>query len=59
MQLQMKQITGLIGALKAPFTVSNTLPMNPVQNQVWLNPDTMTLYVYFVGESSSSWVEIQ
>lgn len=58
MQLHMKQVAGLVTALKAPFTVSSTAPVNPVENQVWLDPATMSLYVFLVGETSSTWVEI-
>jgi hypothetical protein len=58
MQLQMKQISGLATALKAPFTVSTTAPENPVENQVWLEPETLALYIFYVGETNSTWVEI-
>ena len=58
MQLQVKQISGLATALKAPFTVSEDAPLAPVENQVWFEPISMALYIYVVGESSSAWVQI-
>lgn len=58
MKLQMKQVAGLMTALKTPFTVSTTAPENPVENQVWFDPDNLTLYIFIVGLSSSVWVEI-
>lgn len=58
MQLQMKQVAGLVTALKAPFTVSETAPSDPVENQIWLDPTTLSLYVFMVGETGSVWVEI-
>jgi hypothetical protein len=58
MQLQIKQITGLAAALKAPFEVSATAPLNPVANHVWLEPTSLALYVYLVSETSSAWVQI-
>lgn len=58
MKLQMKQVAGLMTALKTPFSVSEAAPQDPVPNQVWLEPTTLTIYVYLVGENSSAWVEI-
>lgn len=58
MQLQVKQIAGLATALKAPFSVSETAPENPVANQIWLQLSTLALYVFIVGTSSAAWVEI-
>lgn len=58
MQLQMKQVAGLLSAIKAPFSVSTTAPADPVENQIWLDPTSLSLFVYMVGETSSAWVEI-
>jgi hypothetical protein len=58
MNLQMKQISGLLTALRTPFTVSETAPENPVENEVWLEPSSLSLFIYMVGENSSAWVEI-
>jgi hypothetical protein len=58
MQLQMKQVLGLLTALKMPFTVQATAPQNPVPNEVWLDAATLSLYAYLESESGFSWIEL-
>jgi hypothetical protein len=58
MQLQMKQITGLLVALKQPFSVSTEAPENPEINQVWFDPESMAIYIYILDTNGPVWVEI-
>lgn len=58
MKLQMKQIAGLAAALKTPFTVSTTAPVDPVENEVWFDLITLTLYIYIQDTNGPVWVEI-
>lgn len=58
MQLQMKQILGLVQALKTPFTVSADAPESPVENQVWFNLTDLHLYIYIIDTNGPVWVEV-
>ena len=58
MKLHMKQIQGLLEALKKPFTVSETVPQNPIEHQVWFQPSTGDLYVYILDTNGPVWVQV-
>lgn len=58
MKLQIKQVAGLMSALKTPFSVSASAPEDPIENQVWFDPINVTLFIYIVDTNGPVWVEI-
>ena len=57
-KLQIKQVEGLSDALKVPFSVLNTEPVDPVENQVWFNPSNGALSIFLVTEEIGEWIRI-
>ena len=58
MQVKIKQITGLLSALKTPFEVSDTPPSDPVENQFWIDSTNLIMYLYLIDTNGPIWVEI-
>lgn len=56
MLVPIKQIAGLLDALKTPFAVGTTPPENPVINQVWF--DGTYLLIYTQDTNGPVWLHI-
>ena len=42
----------------AVVTVSNTAPVGPVEGNLWWNEDLGKMFIFYVDEDSSQWVEV-
>jgi hypothetical protein len=51
--------TGPTGPTGSPATVSEFAPESPVGGDLWIRSVSGSLYFYYVGETSSQWVQIK
>lgn len=49
--------SGIIPSSTPPVTVGPNPPENPIEGNLWWNPNTGVMYVYYVDDDSAQWVQ--